>query len=76
MLWLALRKEMMRKLTKNVSDKRRAAELDKSLSTMKKFSSVPNIKHLDDGQVAVITGSGQLVWRDGNKLYVLTGTEN
>ena len=65
----------MRILTKNVGDKRRAAELDKSLSKMKKFSSVPDIKHLDDGQVAVIAGAGKLVWRDGNKLYVLTGTE-
>lgn len=64
----------MRAITRKVEDGRRATELDRR-SAQDKFSSTPGLKHLRDGQVVVIAGAGQIVWRDGNKRYFFTGTE-
>jgi len=66
----------MQSFSRNVGDKRRAKELGQNTKSLKKFSSIPDKKHLDDGQVAVITGAGQLVFRDGGKVFVVTGVEN
>jgi len=66
----------MRSVSKDVGDKRRRGELNQNIKSLKRFSSIPHKKHLDDGQVAVISGSGQLVFRDGDKVFVITGVEN
>jgi len=66
----------MQGFTKGAGDKRRTEELGQKTKSLKKFSSIPDKKHLDDGQVAVVTGTGQLVFRDGGKLYVVTAVEH
>jgi len=60
--------------SRDVDDRRRSAELDK-FSKTKKFGSVPSLGQLADGQVVVIEGQNMIAWRDGNKIYTVTGTE-
>ena len=62
-------------ITRDTSDSRRAAELDKRLKTLEVRTSVPALGQLEDGQTVYIKGTGQKVWRVGNKLYTSTGTE-
>lgn len=61
-------------VSRNTDDRRRAAELDKITQTHTKFGTVPDRKHLRDGQVAIVQTTGQLCWRDGDTIYTLTGT--
>jgi len=62
----------MRAITRRVDDGRRTAELDQR-DVQAKFDTTPALKHLKDGQVAVIKGTGQLLHRDGDELYLHTG---
>ena len=61
-------------ISRNVGDRRRTDELDKLTRKVAKFKAVPDKKHLRDGEVAMIEKTGQLVWRDGDNVYVLDGT--
>ncbi|MHA1949175.1 MAG: hypothetical protein ACW99G_01705 [Candidatus Thorarchaeota archaeon] len=60
--------------SRDVDDRRRTGELDKSTKT-NTFKSQPSLGQLVDGQVVVIKGSGKILWRDGNDLWELTGTK-
>jgi hypothetical protein len=64
----------VRAITRDTDDHRRAGELDKA-QPLAKFSGTSIMKHLTDGQIVVIKGTGQLLWRDGNKTYTITGIE-
>lgn len=64
----------MRAITRGTEDGRRSAELDQR-NVQAKFDTTPALKHLKDGQVVVIKDTGELVWRNGKKLYFFTGTE-
>lgn len=62
-------------ISRNVGDQRRANEIAQQIRKMRKFSTMPALKQLEDGERVVVTGTGQLVFRDGSKLYALTYTE-
>lgn len=62
-------------ISRNVGDQRRANEIAFQIRKMRKFATMPDVKQLEDGERVIVTGTGQLVFRDGNKRYALTYTE-
>lgn len=62
-------------LSKNSGDRRRVAEISQMLQTIRKFSNVPALGQLKDGEGGIVTGTGELYVRDGGKLYKYAGTE-
>jgi len=62
-------------LSRDVSDDRRVDEANRKIRRQAKYTSVPGIGHLEDGEVVVVKGSSKIVWRDGNKLFEIAGTE-
>ena len=62
-------------LSRNADSQRRATEVEKNLRTLRQFDSVPDIKQLRDGESCIIKATGEIIYRDGGKLYKLTAAE-
>jgi hypothetical protein len=62
-------------LSRDVSDDRHTDEANRRVRRQSKYNNIPGIGHLEDGEVVVVKGSSKIVWRDGNKLYEIAGTE-
>lgn len=39
------------------------------------YDNTPDIANLSDGEVAVVRGTGNLIFRDGEAVYQVTGTK-
>ena len=62
-------------LSRDVSEDRHMDEANRRIRRQVKYTSIPGIGHLEDGEVVVVKGSSKIVWRDGKKLYEIAGTE-
>lgn len=62
-------------LSRNADSQRRAVEVSKDLRTLQRFDSIPDVKQLKDGESCIIRLTGEIVYRDGNKLFKITATE-
>lgn len=62
-------------ISRDVDEGRRVDELRAIKVKFRKSTSVPTLKGIKDGEGILLTGSGKLYVRDGNKIWEFTGTE-
>lgn len=60
---------------KNVDDGRRTHELGQQTGTLKRFTSMPSLGQLKDGQSGYIVGTNMIIYRDGDKLKKITSVD-
>jgi len=65
----------MRRLVRGATSQQTFEDLERILGTVKLYEDTPDIANLSDGEVAVVRGTGNLIFRDGADVYQVTGTK-